>query len=78
LTIGVATDRTMPGIGRLSDSDSRSTITPLAVCVYCQYEFNRHKNPRSCDPVSAIRVASLSLVASLAECRANVTSCSVS
>jgi hypothetical protein len=64
LAIGDTNARATGGTSRLSDTERTSTWTPLPICRYTQYEFNRHRNPRSPPPVSRIDVATLRPVAS--------------
>jgi hypothetical protein len=78
LISGSAIERTNHGTSRLSEIDSRSIRTSLPTCAYRQYEFNRHRNPRSAPPDSTIFVERLRLVARVPDRRSNTTSCSVS
>jgi hypothetical protein len=73
LMIGPANGFKIDGTLRLSDSDSSSTSTSLPTCSYRQYEFRRHRNPRSLPSASAIPVDTLRLVASPVDRRWNVT-----
>jgi hypothetical protein len=73
LMIGPAIGLKIVGTLRLSDSDSSSTSTSSPACTYCQYEFRRHRNPRSLPSASAIPVDTLRLVASPVDGRWNVT-----
>lgn len=75
---GPATGRASSGMSRLSESVSSDTSTASPTCRYVQYEFKRHRNPRSLPSISDMRVATLRLVARRSEWRVNDTSCSVS